>query len=480
MLIRELEQETGLERATIRFYEKEGFITPQRAENGYRSYSREDCETLLKIKLLRQLGMPLEKIKGMQQGSEGFSDALNEQISMLEKQIKDSVRAREVCIEIRDHVISYNSLDAKYYLDELNKRSTDSPQWEPRSVPEFHQACAVHPWKRFFARTIDLALLHCVIYFIVSVVLRIRPLNTPIYTVLGFEIVIHLLWIPIEGLLLHYWGTTPGKWIFGIRIESVNGGTLPISVAMMRSWNILCSGYGLTIPIFTLWRQYRSYREYQENFQLGWDREWDSEVQFDYYYGSLKKALIGVIAAAYAVTIVWTVNDRLRPIHRGADLTVEQIYENYNDLIETLAGEQRGSSAGSGNGVIISIGSKPVGNPTGPDFVTENNIVRKITYSATYEDIMMLNIFNGYMTNMTVSVAMAQDWMSIFCYDDFANQFSQAIRAEDGSFTYNNLEIRWQTDATNCEYSGSMFYAKDSNQPSTVTYTIELFIHPVK
>ena len=35
MLIRELEQNTGLERATIRYYEKEGFITPNREENGY-------------------------------------------------------------------------------------------------------------------------------------------------------------------------------------------------------------------------------------------------------------------------------------------------------------------------------------------------------------------------------------------------------------------------------------------------------------
>lgn len=87
MLIRDLEMKTGLERATIRYYEKEGLITPVRQENGYRIYSAGDCDTLMKVKLLRQLGMSLEKIKALQQGSEAFSAALAEQIASLESLI---------------------------------------------------------------------------------------------------------------------------------------------------------------------------------------------------------------------------------------------------------------------------------------------------------------------------------------------------------------------------------------------------------
>lgn len=71
MKIRQLEQATGLDRATIRFYEKEGLIQPQRQENGYREYERSDQDALLKIKLLRQLGISLESIKKLQQGSHG-------------------------------------------------------------------------------------------------------------------------------------------------------------------------------------------------------------------------------------------------------------------------------------------------------------------------------------------------------------------------------------------------------------------------
>ena len=94
MLIRDLENKTGLERATIRFYEKEGLITPERRENGYRTYSKEDCDTLLKIKLLRQLGMPLDTIKSLQRGSTDFSTALDEQIMFLESQIQNAERAK--------------------------------------------------------------------------------------------------------------------------------------------------------------------------------------------------------------------------------------------------------------------------------------------------------------------------------------------------------------------------------------------------
>ena len=63
MTIKELETSLGMTRANIRFYEQEGFLTPERGANNYRIYSEEDVETLRKIKLLRQLGLPLDTIK---------------------------------------------------------------------------------------------------------------------------------------------------------------------------------------------------------------------------------------------------------------------------------------------------------------------------------------------------------------------------------------------------------------------------------
>ena len=53
MTIKELEQRTGLPRTSIRFYEQEELLHPERKENNYRDYSEEDVRTLKKIKLLR-------------------------------------------------------------------------------------------------------------------------------------------------------------------------------------------------------------------------------------------------------------------------------------------------------------------------------------------------------------------------------------------------------------------------------------------
>ena len=51
MRIKEIEELSGIERSNIRFYEREGLLSPKRLENGYRDYSDEDLEILLKIKL---------------------------------------------------------------------------------------------------------------------------------------------------------------------------------------------------------------------------------------------------------------------------------------------------------------------------------------------------------------------------------------------------------------------------------------------
>ena len=69
MKINEVEQLVGISKRNIRFYEKEGLLSPGRnADNGYRDYGEEDVETLRKIKLLRKLDVPLEEIRRMQQG----------------------------------------------------------------------------------------------------------------------------------------------------------------------------------------------------------------------------------------------------------------------------------------------------------------------------------------------------------------------------------------------------------------------------
>ena len=63
MKIKEVEELSGMTRANIRFYEKEGLLSPQRKSNGYRDYTEEDVETLKRIRLLRSIHISLEDIR---------------------------------------------------------------------------------------------------------------------------------------------------------------------------------------------------------------------------------------------------------------------------------------------------------------------------------------------------------------------------------------------------------------------------------
>ena len=88
MRTKELEQELGLTKHTIRYYEKEGFVKPQKDENGYRSYSKEDVQVLHLVKFLRNLNISIDDVKGIMNGQLSFDECLKVNDINLEHQIE--------------------------------------------------------------------------------------------------------------------------------------------------------------------------------------------------------------------------------------------------------------------------------------------------------------------------------------------------------------------------------------------------------
>lgn len=119
MTVKELEEALGMPRASIRFYEQEGLLSPARSSNGYRDYSPEDVETLKKIKFLRGLGVDLETIRALQAGKVTLSQALRDQLARLESDETSLAGAREVCAQLRGEWVSYGDLDAEAWLERL-------------------------------------------------------------------------------------------------------------------------------------------------------------------------------------------------------------------------------------------------------------------------------------------------------------------------------------------------------------------------
>ena len=75
MKIKDMERQVGVTKANIRFYEKEGLLSPARGENNYREYTEEDREVLEKIRYLRMLGVTVSDIRQFQQGKRSLAAA---------------------------------------------------------------------------------------------------------------------------------------------------------------------------------------------------------------------------------------------------------------------------------------------------------------------------------------------------------------------------------------------------------------------
>lgn len=88
MKTHELEKELGISKHTIFYYEKEGIVTPQRDDNGYRSYSQEDLQKLIMVKFLRNLNISIDDVKAILNNELDFKECLKINQIHLEKQIK--------------------------------------------------------------------------------------------------------------------------------------------------------------------------------------------------------------------------------------------------------------------------------------------------------------------------------------------------------------------------------------------------------
>ena len=130
MKINQVEQLVGITKGNIRFYEKEGLLTPGRNnENGYRDYSDADVAWLKKIKLLRMLDVPIEEILRLKSGSLTLEDAMGRHIIQLERRQANLAAAQGVCAQIRESRSQLDSLDADGVLASMERQEQEGTKF---------------------------------------------------------------------------------------------------------------------------------------------------------------------------------------------------------------------------------------------------------------------------------------------------------------------------------------------------------------
>lgn len=135
------------------------------------------------------------------------------------------------------------------------------------------------PWPRFIARLMDTYVFSLVVGVIFTI------FNSFIFDLLNIQasygltsivilwIVAGVMFLIIEALLLSTVGTTPGKFLMGVRINKKIGQSITFSEAMKRTWSVWFRGLGLNIPLITLFTLISSYQHLSREGITSWDEK---------------------------------------------------------------------------------------------------------------------------------------------------------------------------------------------------------------
>ncbi len=119
MKINELEDLLGVSKATIRYYEDQGLVTPPRTDNGYREYSDEEVQLFQKIIVLRKLGLGIPEIRDLIDGRAELHDVLEYNMERLRTRQDEIASAMELCGKIEAEAADFASIDSPKYLKHI-------------------------------------------------------------------------------------------------------------------------------------------------------------------------------------------------------------------------------------------------------------------------------------------------------------------------------------------------------------------------
>jgi Hg(II)-responsive transcriptional regulator len=126
----ELARLAGVNRETIRFYERKGLLPePERTSGGYRLYSSADLDRLLFIRNAQQLGFTLQEIKELLEIADGrisgcaeVKQLAQKKVDFINEQIKSLSKLRKVLNELIQQCSGSGSITDCPIIESLSQR----------------------------------------------------------------------------------------------------------------------------------------------------------------------------------------------------------------------------------------------------------------------------------------------------------------------------------------------------------------------
>lgn len=338
------------------------------------------------------------------------------------------------------------------------------------------------PWRRYFARTLDLTLCSAAIEIVLAGAFRVNLAAQSRAAELLIAIFGMFLLIVLEPLLLSKLGTTPGKWILGLSVMQVSGCRLTYSEAQYRTFGALYKGMGFSVPFWSWYRLCKCYNSCTDGEALPWE---DGSVLI---LRDEKKwraaAYLGVWALGVGAVILVSLSASM-PKHRG-DISAAEFCDNFNRLADyyDLYGSREPDD--TGHWVVRHLPNQStviIGRTAPPEFelLEENGVLQSLSY--TYETADEAFFFGyGYQDRLLLSAysfALAQ---SGGLPAAARKQIIRQVRShpfEDFTFIVNGVKISCEVDYKNAvvhESNGEsiLFKAFDSDEGFFLRIHVEM------
>lgn len=139
-----------------------------------------------------------------------------------------------------------------------------------------------HPWRRYFARMLDIVTCGTVAWILVGALLAaldqnsmnglIKFMNDPDNRILSSMSTVFLAMFP-SALLIGFTGSSLGKFLFGIRVSGPNGAVIGVSSALRREFMVWVRGLAFAIPIVFLFTAMNAYSRLKKTNNTSWDED---------------------------------------------------------------------------------------------------------------------------------------------------------------------------------------------------------------
>ncbi len=204
--------------------------------------------------------------------------------------------------------------------------SVESDPTPPLPV-QIRLAGKTHLLRRFWARWLDMSVYAAAWWLLMYVVGRdIGAMITNLWVVLT----IFIPWFAAESWLLHRFGTTPGKWLLGIRVINEDDSKLSFKSSIWRSTRVMIAGVGFGWGVLAMICQLMSWFTTRRIGKPIWD-----------YMGQHKVVVkpLGVFRVTLVV-ILFFISMQLQVAVRGPH-EQKLIVEQYPEMKDFFEGGQK-------------------------------------------------------------------------------------------------------------------------------------------